>query len=144
LQAFGERELRAVLTMVPQRSALMGGTIFENLKIARPTLSVEDAEAVLETVQLGDVVRRMGGLEAVLGENGAGLSGGESRRLVLARALLRRPKVLLLDEPTEGLDTCTAQLVLAGIRRWLPEASILMASHRRAEIEAADRILKIT
>ena len=144
LQAFGERELRSVLTMVPQRSALMGGTIFENLKIARPNLSLDEAETVLDTVQLGQVVHRMGGLDAVLGENGAGLSGGESRRLVLARALLRHPKVLLLDEPTEGLDTQTAQQVLAGIRRWLPESAILMASHRRAEIEAADRIFEIT
>jgi ATP-binding cassette subfamily C protein CydC len=144
LRAFGERELRAVLTMVPQRSALVGGSVFENLALAKPDLTPEEADAVLETVQLAKVVARMGGLDGVLGESGAGLSGGESRRLVLARALLRRPEVLLLDEPTEGLDTGTAQKVLAGIRAWLPEAAILMASHRRAEIESADRVLDIS
>ena len=143
LRAFGERELRAVLTMVPQRSALLGGSIFENLALAKPDLTHEEAEAVLETVQLSQVVARMGGLDGVLGESGAGLSGGESRRLVLARALLRRPEVLLLDEPTEGLDTPTAQKVLSGVRAWLPEAAILMASHRSAEIQSADSIFSL-
>ncbi|MDV4146521.1 amino acid ABC transporter ATP-binding/permease protein [Shimia sp. FJ5] len=144
LRAFGERELRAVLTMVPQRSALVGGTVFENLALAKPDLTTQEADAVLEAVQLAKVVARMGGLDGTLGESGAGLSGGESRRLVLARALLRRPDVLLLDEPTEGLDTQTAERVLAGIRAWLPEAAILMASHRRAEISSVDRVFRLS
>ncbi|MBR9842204.1 MAG: ATP-binding cassette domain-containing protein [Rhodobacteraceae bacterium] len=144
LRAFGERELRAALTMVPQRSALVAGSILENLALAKPDLTRDEADAVLETVQLSQVVARMGGLDAELGESGAGLSGGESRRLVLARALLRRPGVLLLDEPTEGLDTPTAQKVLAGIRAYLPEAAILMASHRRAEIDSADLVFTIS
>ena len=71
-------------------------------------------------MQLWDVVARIGGLDAVLGESGAGLSGGESRRLALARAVLRAPDVLLLDEPTEGLDDATARDVLAGLRAALP------------------------
>ncbi|MCW8841778.1 MAG: ATP-binding cassette domain-containing protein [Rhodobacteraceae bacterium] len=144
LRAYGERELRAVLTMVPQRSALIGGSILDNLALAKPDVSREEADAVLEAVQLAQVVARMGGLDGMLGESGAGLSGGESRRLVLARALLRRPDILLLDEPTEGLDTLTAEKVLAGIRAWLPDAAILMASHRRAEIESADRVFKLS
>lgn len=144
LRAFGERELRAALTMVPQRSALVAGSILENLALAKPDLTRDEADAVLETVQLSQVVARMGGLDAELGESGAGLSGGESRRLVLARALLRRPSILLLDEPTEGLDTPTAQKVLSGIRAYLPEAAILMASHRRAEIDSADRVFTIS
>ena len=143
LLAFGERELRSVLTMVPQRSALIGGSVLDNLALAKPDLTRAEADAVLEAVQLTKVIAAMGGLDANLGEGGAGLSGGETRRLVLARALLRGAKVLLLDEPTEGLDTATAEQVLAGIRMWLPDAAILMASHRSVEIENADRIFSI-
>ena len=82
-----------------------------------------------------------GGLDVKLGEGGTGLSGGESRRLVLARALLRRPDVLLLDEPTEGLDGKTATMVLRGLRTALPHAAILTASHRDEEIATADRTI---
>lgn len=144
LRAFGERELRGLLTLVPQRSALVSGSILANLSLAREGLSRDEAEAVLQAVQLDRVVENMGGLDAELGESGGGLSGGETRRLVLARALLRHPKVLLLDEPTEGLDTQTAKKVLEGIRDWLPEAAIITASHREAEIAMAQRVVTLT
>ncbi|MBU2242970.1 MAG: ATP-binding cassette domain-containing protein, partial [Alphaproteobacteria bacterium] len=74
---------------------------------------------------------------------GAGLSGGEARRLVLARAVLRKPLVLLLDEPTEGLDHATSLRVLAGIRAALPDTGVLMAAHRAEEQGASDRILTL-
>ena len=143
LRAFGERELRGLLTLVPQRSALVSGSILANLSLAREGLTRDEAEAVLEAVQLDHVIERMGGLDAELGESGNGLSGGESRRLVLARALLRHPRVLLLDEPTEGLDTETARKVLEGIRTWLPEAAIITASHRETEIGMAQRVVAL-
>jgi ATP-binding cassette subfamily C protein CydC len=144
LRAFGERELRGLLTLVPQRSALVSGSILANLSLAKEGLSRDEAEAVLQAVQLDRVVDNMGGLDAELGESGGGLSGGETRRLVLARALLRHPKVLLLDEPTEGLDTQTAKKVLEGIRGWLPEAAIITASHRETEINMAQLVVPLT
>lgn len=144
LRAFGERELRGLLTLVPQRSALVSGSILANLSLAKESLSRDEAQAVLQAVQLDRVVENMGGLDAELGESGGGLSGGETRRLVLARALLRHPKVLLLDEPTEGLDTQTAKKVLEGIRGWLPEAAIITASHRETEISMAQRVVTLT
>ncbi|MDP2495398.1 ATP-binding cassette domain-containing protein [Shimia thalassica] len=143
LRAFGERELRSRLTFVPQRAALVSGSIFDNLALAKSDLSEAEALDILDVACLTAVVERLGGLQGTLGEGGAGLSGGEARRLVLARTLLRRPSVLLLDEPTEGLDAATARHVLSNIRALLPEAAILMASHRTSEIESADRIVSI-
>ncbi|WP_101067175.1 amino acid ABC transporter ATP-binding/permease protein [Roseovarius salinarum] len=138
-----ETELRRVLAFVPQRSALISGTVFDNLALARAEVSRAEAMQALEAVSLRRVIEDRGGLDARLGEGGAGLSGGESRRLVLARALLRQPKVLLLDEPTEGLDSATARAVLDGLRGALPQAAIVMASHRAEERGAADRVVSL-
>lgn len=140
---WAEADLRNYLAMLPQRSELLSGTVLDNLQLAAPTATDAEMWAVLDAVQLGPVLRDRGGLGLRVGRQGAGLSGGEARRLALARVLLRRPKVLLLDEPTEGLDTETATAVLAGVRAMVPHAAILIASHRTAEIAAADRIIAL-
>lgn len=137
-----EAELRAALTLVPQRPQLIGGTVAENLALALPAGAALDpgaARTVLEAVDLWDALAPRGGLDLPLGEGGAGLSGGQAKRLALARAALRRPALLMLDEPTEGLDPATAGRTLAGLRRLLPESAILLVSHRAEDLGRADR-----
>ncbi|MBC7283990.1 ATP-binding cassette domain-containing protein [Hoeflea sp.] len=143
LRDWSETEFRKAVTLVPQRSVLMAGTVGDALRLAHPAASQDDLWRVLEAVALAPVIRARGGLEVRLGPNGSGLSGGEARRLVLARALLRRPKLLMLDEPTEGLDEATALTVLNGLRAYLPTAAILTASHRLTETVWADRVVAL-
>jgi ATP-binding cassette, subfamily C, bacterial CydC len=138
-----ETALRASVTLVAQRSALMAGTVAEALRLAAPDAPDEDLLRVLEAVQLSETLASRGGLHAQIGIKGEGLSGGEARRLTLGRALLRQPSLLLLDEPTEGLDDITANAVLRGIRALLPQAAILIASHRPVETAFSDRVIKI-
>jgi len=139
IETWDEQALRQDVTLLPQRSALMSGTVREALQLVAPECDDTALWQVLEMVQLADTLKARDGLDTRLGTRGQGLSGGEARRLTLARAILKHPKVLLLDEPTEGLDAETALESLQGIRSFLPNAAILIAAHRRVEIEFADR-----
>ncbi len=138
-QDWSEPELRSRLAMLPQRAELFAGAVADNLRLADPQASDAALWAALDAVALRDAVAAAGGLAAPLGEGGAGLSGGEQRRLALARLVLRRPELMLLDEPCEGLDAPTARRVLDGLRAALPQTAALIASHRPEERLAADR-----
>ncbi len=135
-----EDALRAAVTLVLQRPAVIGGSLRDNLALAKP--DADDA-AMTEALRICRLDHLRGGLDLVLGDGGKGLSGGERRRLALARAVLRRPALLLLDEPTEGLDAQTAAEVLRNLRAALPRSAVVIATHRRGDILTADFTLDL-
>lgn len=131
------RRWRGRIGYVPQHSALVPGTVRDNLAWSlQPgrALSDEAAWRALGVVELADVVRRMpAGLDTLLGESAA-LSGGERQRLCIARALVRDPELLVLDEATSGLDRHTERVVLD--RLLDGKRAVLMVTHREAPPQA--------
>ncbi|MDQ7968612.1 MAG: ATP-binding cassette domain-containing protein [Oxalicibacterium faecigallinarum] len=134
-------------TMLNQRTELFQDSVRDNLLLADPHADDPLLWRVLAIAGLAETVAAMPqGLHSRLGEGGFGLSGGQARRLALARVLLRDVPLWLLDEPTEGLDQRTAKDVLTRLQQALAEnksRTILMATHVRREAELADRIVRM-
>lgn len=125
-----------------QRTELFQDSLRDNLRLADPAASDAHLMAVLQAAGLADDVQAMAaGLDTRLGEGGLGLSGGQSRRLALARLLLCDVPLWLLDEPTEALDTVTAQDVLGCLAQQAQGRTLLIATHLRREAELADRLV---
>lgn len=141
LATLDEASLRASMAVVSQRVHIFSATLANNLRLAKPQASDEELLAVLHKVGLqGLVSEPAAGLSQWLGEGGRPLSGGEQRRLGLARALLHDGPLLLLDEATEGLDPATEQAMLALIFAHAKGKSLLMITHRLSGLEQLDRI----
>lgn len=139
LGAYDEPTLRAMTTVVSQRVHIFSSTLRENLRIAAPEADDENLKRVLQQVGLDKLLENEG-LNAWLGEGGRQLSGGEQRRLGIARALLHQAPLLLLDEPTEGLDAETEQQILALLRQHCHGKTLILVTHRLYGLEHFDRI----
>ncbi|MEB4676357.1 cysteine/glutathione ABC transporter ATP-binding protein/permease CydC [Enterobacteriaceae bacterium G50] len=135
-----EPTLRRTMSVVPQRVHLFSATLRDNLLLARPDASDAELSAVLEQTGLGKLLEDSG-LNSWLGEGGRQLSGGELRRLAIARALLHDAPLMLLDEPTEGLDATTESQILDLLAELMREKTVLMVTHRLRGLARFNRIV---
>jgi len=134
--------LRASMAVVPQDGVLFSGTLRENIAYGRPGATDAAIEAAGRAAGLGDLVERLrGGYDAAVGERGVTLSGGQRQRLAIARALVRDAPIVLLDEPTTGLDAESERRVTAAMRRLLRGRTALVIAHRLDTVRGADRIV---
>jgi ATP-binding cassette, subfamily C, bacterial CydC len=124
--------LRRLITIVGQHTHLFNASIRDNLRLVQPEASDDQLWAALAQAAIDDEVRALqGGLDTVVGELGAYLSGGQARRIAIARAFLSKAPIVLLDEPTEGLDTANAARVSAAIDRLVENRTAILITHRR-------------
>lgn len=139
---YPEATLRSHLVTLSQRIHIFSQTLRDNLLMGTPLATDEQLKLVLEQVELSYLLQEQG-LDLWLGEGGRPLSGGEQRRLGLARVLLSNAELVLLDEPTEGLDRETEQQILKLIFTYCQTRTLLMITHRLQGLERFDRIYRI-
>ena len=112
--------------------------------MAKPEATEQELDHVLDKVSLTDLLGRLEqGLDTRLGEHGDTLSGGERRRLSIARAMLTAPRILLLDEPSAGVDGATARQMLATIRSFMPESTLVVATHDLWLVAMAEQNIRL-
>jgi ATP-binding cassette subfamily B protein len=136
------KELRNAIGFVPQESFLFSRTIEKNIAYGREGASREEVEAATRLAQLDrDVAGFPQGFETLVGERGVTLSGGQKQRTAIARALLKNPSVLILDDPLSAVDARTEEEILNGLARYYGKRTVLIVSHRLSALRECDRII---
>ncbi len=137
-----KRHLRDSIAMVTQESFLFNGTTAENLRVGKPDATEDEMWEALRAANAADFVSRMPeGLHSPVGERGIKLSVGEKQRISIARALLKNPPILILDEATASVDTTTERLIQDALDRLMSNRTSFVIAHRLSTVQHADQIL---
>ena len=142
LTQWNESQLRESISVVSQRVDILNGSLRDNLLIAKPQASDEELQGILTSVGLEKLLED-NALDAWLGDGGRQLSGGEKRRIGIARAILHDAPILLLDEPTEGLDKQTEKSIMALFEQHFEGRTVIFITHRLIGLEKMDSIVLI-
>jgi ATP-binding cassette subfamily B protein len=135
-------ELRRMMGFVPQETFLFSGTVAENIAFGRPDATREEILRAAELAGLdADLATFPNGLETVVGERGLTLSGGQKQRTAIARAVLRDPRILILDDALSAVDTVTEEKILSRLRGFMSGRTTILISHRVSTVRQADRIV---
>jgi ABC-type multidrug transport system fused ATPase/permease subunit len=142
LREIPKDSLRRAVGMVTQESFLFNGSIRDNLRLGKPEATSEEMMAALEAANAREFVERMPkGLDTIVGERGVKLSVGEKQRVSIARALLKDPPILVLDEATASVDTATERLIQEALDRLMERRTSFVIAHRLSTVRHADQIL---
>lgn len=142
VKEYGKEELRKKIGVVPQKAVLFAGTIAENLRWGKEDASDEELRRALEISQAAEFVEKKdGGLDAPVLQGGKNLSGGQRQRLTIARALVRRPKILILDDSASALDFATDAALRRALKTMDDAPAVCIVSQRTSSIRYADQIL---
>lgn len=136
------RHLREAIAMVLQKNTLFSGTVKENLRWGKEDATDAEIERACRIACVDEFIDRLeSGYETELGQGGVNVSGGQKQRLCIARAILKQPKVLILDDSTSAVDTATEAKLRKGLAEGLPDTTKLIIAQRVASIETADQII---
>ena len=134
--------LRNEVSMVLQKNVLFSGTILENLRWGNKDATEEECRHACELAQASEFIEKMPqGYETYIEQGGTNVSGGQKQRLCIARALLKKPKILILDDSTSAVDTKTDALIRTAFREEIPDTTKLIIAQRISSVQDADRIL---
>lgn len=134
-------ELRKLVGVVPQKAALVSGTVRDNMKWGKPDATDEEINAALKTAQALDFVDEKDGLDSKILQGGKNLSGGQIQRLTIARALVRKPEILILDDSSSALDFATDAALRHAIKSDTDNMTVFIVSQRFSTIKNADMII---
>jgi ATP-binding cassette, subfamily B, bacterial HlyB/CyaB len=144
IRHFSANELRQYFGVVPQETCLFSGTIYENLLAANPNAAFDQVVRACRIAEIHDFIEKLPqGYGTAVGEHGVGLSGGQKQRIAIARALLKRPRILVFDEATSSLDPATAERFAATVNKLKPAVTVLFIAHQLPKGLAVDDIFAL-
>jgi ATP-binding cassette, subfamily B, bacterial len=141
IRTFKQRSLRQRISFVLQDTLLFHTTVWQNIAYGRPEASRDEIMKAAQLANAHEFIEQMSeGYDTIVGERGATLSGGQRQRIAIARAIVRKAPILILDEPSSGLDATSEQLVFEALERLMQEKTCVVIAHRLATIQRADVI----